>query len=52
MANRKMSFDNGVYVDGKKRIVNLVDASNDGAILYSQNPYKGKQKNNKSFPKW
>ncbi len=49
MAERKMSFDNGVYVDGKKRIVTLVDASD--KVLYSQNPYKGKQKNNKSFRK-
>ncbi len=51
MIKRKMSFDNGTYIDGKKRIVYLVDTNND-TVLYSQDPYKGKSKNNKSFRQW
>ncbi len=51
MANRKIVFDNGTYVDGKKRIVYLIDSTKD-EVVCCQNPYKGKMKNNKSHIRW
>lgn len=45
--NRKMTFDNGTYCDGKKRLVTIV--TRDG-FTCTQNPYGSKRiKNAKKF---
>lgn len=47
MQTRNRKFDNGLYIDGKRRIVTIIDAN--GNVIGSQNPYSKKQKNCKQF---
>lgn len=45
MEKRRLDFDNGTYIDGKKRLVSIVK---NGTLICSQNPYSGSFKNVKN----